>query len=118
MGDIERPPRLGDWICPEHGTVTPYTGGVVAACPECLEPALHTVHNARGDQVYRMPAPDYCGGPDRHPLTAGRVLIGWKPCRCQGGGGHTTWSCRACPSVLMWPPHDLAGPPTGGGWRL
>lgn len=112
MGDTERTPRLGDWVCTEHGPMTPYTGGVVPACPECLEPALEAVIGKGGALVLRMPHPDFCDGPERHPLTAGQVTVGWTPCLCQGGQGHTNWRCQRCPSVLMWPPHDLVNRPS------
>lgn len=33
-----------------------------------------------------------------HPLTPGKVLVGWHPCTCPAAfnGGHRTWTCVAC----------------------
>ncbi|ROO90440.1 hypothetical protein EDD29_8167 [Actinocorallia herbida] len=38
--------------------------------------------------------------PYGHLLGPGRVLVGWRPCRCSPAtGGHRTYSCRACQAL-------------------
>ncbi len=50
-------------------------------------------------------APTHC--PAGHRLGPGQVLVGHVACMGHGGGGHTTWHCRACPQNVV-PTH---GPP-------
>ncbi|GAB3681559.1 hypothetical protein GCM10027589_51530 [Actinocorallia lasiicapitis] len=62
-----------------------------------------------------MHAPTTC--PYGHPLGPGRVLVGWKPCGCDGArdaGGHRTYSCNACrelsdrrETLCYFPPHRM-----------
>lgn len=58
-------------------------------------------------------APKHCA--NGHRLTGGRVLVGHAPCSCDHRGGHTTWACRECDTVVYAPPlaaecRPLAGP--------
>lgn len=39
--------------------------------------------------------------PAGHPSQPGRVLVGWRPCRC---GGHNTWTC----TVMIAPGRECA----------
>jgi hypothetical protein len=41
--------------------------------------------------------------PNGHPLGAGQVLVGHQACLGHGGG-HTTWTCRACDETVYGPP--------------
>jgi hypothetical protein len=50
-------------------------------------------------------APTHC--PVGHRLGAGQVLVGHVACMGHGGGGHTLWHCRACPSNV----NPTYGPP-------
>jgi hypothetical protein len=46
--------------------------------------------------------PSRCG--HGHPLGPGQVLVGHIACMGHGGGGHTTWACRACDDTVYGPP--------------
>lgn len=53
--------------------------------------------------------------PNGHQLGRGRVLVGHVPCSCDERGGHTSWRCRECDTVIHGPPlsegcRPLAGP--------
>jgi hypothetical protein len=50
-------------------------------------------------------APTHC--PVGHRLGAGQVLVGHVACMGHGGGGHTLWHCRACPTNV----NPTYGPP-------
>jgi hypothetical protein len=59
-------------------------------------------------------SPSRC--PNRHPLTAGQVLVGHQACLGHGGG-HTTWACLVCDATVYGPPINthcatLDGPAT------
>jgi hypothetical protein len=43
--------------------------------------------------------------PNGHRLGPGKVLVSYLPCWCSGTGGHRTYWCRACDSVIFDPPH-------------
>lgn len=55
-------------------------------------------HDSRTDR-WEAPAPVAC--PNGHQLGACRTLIGYRACRC---GGHRTYLCRTCESMIIWPP--------------
>src|SRR5262245_39158811 len=42
--------------------------------------------------------------PNGHPLGPNQVLVGHVACLGHGGGGHTSWHCRACDAVVYGPP--------------
>jgi len=44
------------------------------------------------------------GCPNGHSLGPNYVLVGHVACLGHGGGGHTTWHCRACETVVYGPP--------------
>ena len=61
--------------------------------------AAWTLVDARRAELVGTAVPTSTGGawtvtparcPAGHPHRAGRVLAGWRPCRC---GGHHTWAC-------------------------
>ena len=57
--------------------------------------------------------------PNGHTLGPGEVLVGHQACLGHGGG-HTTWTCRACDQTVYGPPLNthcttLAGPAVGVG---
>jgi hypothetical protein len=56
-----------------------------------------------GELVYRCgkwmtDAPSRC--PNGHSLGPGQVLVGHVACLGHGGGGHTSWHCRTCETVV------------------
>lgn len=51
-----------------------------------------------------------------HEFGAGKALVGYQACLGHGGG-HTTWTCRACDQTVYGPPLNthctmLEGPAT------
>lgn len=98
-------PRLGDWICSEHGIIKPWRQ-LVPACPDCLRVAHHVVGSKTGLLVYEEPTPKTCGGPDQHPLKPGRVQLGTSACSCSASGIHRSWTCAECGDQQVWPPHS------------
>lgn len=52
------------------------------------------------DDAWIVRAPQRC--PNGHTLAAGQVLVGHAACTGHGGG-HTTWTCRACEATVYGP---------------
>lgn len=112
--------KPGDYLCSEHGLITPHRG-VVPACPECMRWAFRATGTAE-DLRWTYDQPTHC--PAGHPLVPGKMLLAWYPCLCAGTGGHNTWTCEAavdgrrCGGLLTWPPCTAAdGEHFTPGWR-
>jgi hypothetical protein len=64
--------------------------------------------------AWMVRAPQHC--PNGHPLGPNQALVGHVACLGHGGG-HTTWTCRACDETVYGPPINthctaLEGPAT------
>ena len=53
------------------------------------------------DGKWMSKPPSRC--PNGHSLGPNQVLVGHVACLGHGGGGHTTWNCRACEAVVNGP---------------
>lgn len=104
--------RVGDWVCPTHGPITP-AEGLVPHCAEpvgdvpCMRIALRAVPDRarRGKVVFAWPQPETC--PAGHRLAPATVSVTWAGCRCTPAGGHRVWCCTTCPvgaEPAAWPP--------------
>ena len=91
--------------------------------PVALSEITDNLAQVEGDLV-RTPkgkwvteAPTRC--PNGHPLGPNQVLVGHVACLGHGGGGHTSWHCRTCDTVVYGPPLNkhctaLEGPASCG----
>lgn len=99
----------GDWVCFDHGVIQPVVQ-VVPCCP-CGRLTLKAVIED-GKLAYGPGRPSHCT--KGHPLLPGKVLLGYRGCLCNAGGGHHTWLCRTdvggveCGDIQEAPPHDIA----------
>ncbi|MDH6282783.1 hypothetical protein [Prescottella agglutinans] len=51
----------------------------------------------------REHAPAHC--PNGHRLGPDQVVVGWMACGCTHNGGHRTYECRTCGTILYVPGH-------------
>src|SRR5262245_3725385 len=57
---------------------------------------------ANHDRRWITQPPTRC--PNGHPRSPNQALVGHVACLGHGGGGHTSWHCRPCDTVLYGPP--------------
>jgi hypothetical protein len=57
----------------------------------------------RGQELVEV-APSQC--PNGHRLAPHEVLVAYLPCWCARTGGHRSYWCRACETVIFDPPHS------------